>query len=84
MKHVSIPFASKVSIKTSAPVLKVSSLCGESRSPPIVFPVAKLPADKDQQSWLNGIYLVFSNPGMSLKGEFEVGSFGRLLFGMIS
>src|ERR1019366_4787345 len=28
--------------------------------------------------------LVFSNPGMSLKGEFEAGSFGRLLFGMIS
>ena len=27
---------------------------------------------------------VFSNPRMSLKGLFEAGSFGRLLFGMIS
>ena len=25
--------------------------------------------------------LVFSNPGMSLKGQFRAGSFGRLLFG---
>jgi len=34
--------------------------------------------------WTVGPAGVFSNPGMSLKGEFEAGSFGRLLFGMIS
>jgi hypothetical protein len=27
---------------------------------------------------------VFSNPGMSLKGEVDTGSFGRLLFGIFS
>ncbi|MGB7985610.1 MAG: hypothetical protein WCF54_10650, partial [Terracidiphilus sp.] len=27
---------------------------------------------------------VFSNPGMSLKGVSEAGSFGRLLFGILS
>ncbi|MGB7985366.1 MAG: hypothetical protein WCF54_09420, partial [Terracidiphilus sp.] len=28
--------------------------------------------------------VVFSNPGMSLKGVSEAGSFGRLLFGILS
>jgi hypothetical protein len=28
--------------------------------------------------------VVFSNPGMSLKGQFDAGSFGCLLFGMFS
>src|ERR1035438_28652 len=41
-------------------------------------------AIKMRLPWTVGPAGVFSNPGMSLKGEFEAGSFGRLLFGMIS
>ena len=45
-----------------------------------------MPAQREflQSIPLQALPAVFSNPRMSLKGVFEAGSFGRLLFGMFS